>query len=355
MKIVINGRFLEQRIQGITRYALNILLFLDNEIDSEDNFELVCSQKTNIQDLNLKKIQIVSYGKKRGILWELFDFKKYVKKTKAICLNLCNVSPLIKTKSVTTIHDIMYRTDYKDYKGLRNKISALWHRFQYATISKNASIIITDSNYCKNALSTYYPKSSSKIEVVYCGWEHVLTWKNNEKWKEKFSYLLGKDYFFSLATLSKNKNGKWIIEVAKRNPELLFVIGGKFYNDNNYKKALPPNVILLGLISDDDACSLIKNCKAFLFPSINEGFGLPPLEALSLGAKVICASREPMQEIYEDTVNYINPFEYDVDLLDVLKQDVSSTKKVLEKCSWKVSAKKIYDILKLCDERDCIR
>ena len=48
MKIVINGRFLEQRIQGITRYALNILLFLDNEIDSEDNFELVCSQKTNI-------------------------------------------------------------------------------------------------------------------------------------------------------------------------------------------------------------------------------------------------------------------------------------------------------------------
>ncbi len=347
MKVIINGGFLSDKMKGIVRYAIHVVKHMDNLVTNDDVVYLVCPNNATI-DLKLKNIQTIKVGKRTGLKWELFDLKKYENKHKDfVCLNLCNVSPSSKNKNITTIHDIMYKTDFSDFKSLKNKLSAIWHRQQYRYISKHSSVIVTDSNLSKNQINTHYPKSKNKISVVYLGWQHVLEWKENPNWKTDYPFLKEKEYFFSLASLAKNKNGKWIIETAKNNPNETFVIGGRFYNDDSMNQnSLPKNVHLLGYISDEDACSLIKNCKAFLFPSINEGFGLPPLEALALGSKVISSNVEPMTEILKEYVYYIDPYKYDYDLNKLLDASLPPREELLKELDWDNTAKQIYQLLK---------
>ena len=346
MKVVINGKFLEDKMQGIVRHATQIIVNMDEHIKKDDEIILLCPPNVKPQ-FELTNIKVVNYGKRHGIKWELFDLKRFLKNNRDYyCLNLCNVSPLLKSRNITTIHDVIYRSDYKYYTSVRNKLSALWHRYQYRYNAKKAVLLLTDSEYSKEQIEKYYPKSKDKINVVYCGCEHVYKWKEEPNWEKQYPKLTKGQFFFSLASISKNKNGKWILEVAKRNPQYTFAIAGHFYNDKNMiADSVPSNVYLLGYVSDEVACSLIKNCKAFLFPSINEGFGLPPLEALCLGATVISSNYASMPEILGNCVHYVDPYNYDVNLDKLLEEKTDSYEVLLEKFNWSKSAKQIYDLL----------
>ena len=68
------------------------------------------------------------------------------------------------------------------------------------------------------------------------------------------------------------------------------------------------NVILLGYVSDEEVKALMQKCKAFVFPSYYEGFGIPPLEALSAGARIIIARSASLPEIYGNAALYIDAY-----------------------------------------------
>lgn len=95
------------------------------------------------------------------------------------------------------------------------------------------------------------------------------------------------EYFYALGSLAGHKNFKWIREVARRNPDKTFVVaGGKdlraFGDDTEAKDT--HNVFYPGYVSDAENAALMKHCRLFLHPAVFEGFGIPPLEALALGA-----------------------------------------------------------------------
>ena len=107
----------------------------------------------------------------------------------------------------------------------------------------------------------------------------------------------------------------------------------------------------MGYVSDEEAKSLMQNCKAFLFPTFYEGFGIPPLEALSTGAKVVVSDSACMREIFDDCVYYVDPFNPCIDLNELLLNEVSPPDRLLNKYSWKESAVKLYNIIKkYCEE-----
>ena len=294
-KYVINGKFLSDNMQGIVRYGYEITKELDKLLPNDIEV-IVVKPKNCIHKLQLKNIKLIEYGSHTGIIWEQFDLRRYLLNHKEYtCINFCNVCPLFVQPGITFIHDIMYKLFPENYVSLRNKLSRLWHCFQYSYICKHEKKIITVSNYSKKDIERIYPKAKGKVDVIYCAWQHVLNYKENPNWQQDYPFLEEGNYFFSLSQLSKNKNGRWIIEVAKRNPEYIFAMGGKLYEVENEK--LPDNVKLLGFVSDENACSLIKHSKAFLFPSLYEGFGLPPLEAIALGAKAIVSDASCLPEI----------------------------------------------------------
>ena len=343
-KYVINGKFLADRMQGIVRYAREITKSLDKCLDSD--LEVTLLAPYDAKDIpDLKNIKVETIGKHTGMVWEQTDLRKYLKKHKDVtCINFCNICPLFVQPGITTIHDIMYKVNPQDYKTFRNKLSRYWHMFQYWYVARHEKIILTDSFFSKNEIEKYYPKAIGKLKVIYCGWQHVLEYKESTDWQERYPFLKPKEYFFSLSTLSRNKNGKWIIENAKYNPDCVYAIAGKYYETDKFK--IPENVHMLGFISDEDACALIKNCRAFIHPSLYEGFGLPPLEALALGAEVIASNATALPEVLGESVHYIEPLKGDINFELLLKKLVSSSDDILCKYSWNTSAEELYHIMR---------
>ena len=82
----------------------------------------------------------------------------------------------------------------------------------------------------------------------------------------------------------------------------------------------------------------MKHCKAFLQPSKYEGFGIPPLEALSVGARICVSNASCLPEIYEDCAYYFDPDDYNVDLNVLLQGTVSPPDRLLARYSWDTAA-----------------
>lgn len=342
-KYVINGKFLADRMQGIVRYAREIIKALDKCLDGD--IEVILIAPNDAKDIpKLEKIKVETIGKHTGMVWEQTDLRKYLKKNKDVtCINFCNICPLFVRPGITTIHDIMYKVNPKDYRSFRNKFSRAWHIFQYWYITRHEKTITTVSNFSKGEIEKNYPHAIGKVTVIPNGWQHVLKYKENTDWQKRYPFLKPKEYFFSLSTLSRNKNGKWIIENAKYNPDCVYAIAGKYYETDKFE--ISPNVYMLGFISDEDACALIKNCRAFIHPSLYEGFGIPPLEALALGAEVIASNVTSLPEVLCNSVYYINPLDWNINLDALLTQSVEFREQALKQFSWEKSAEMLKNIL----------
>jgi glycosyltransferase involved in cell wall biosynthesis len=166
---------------------------------------------------------------------------------------------------------------------------------------------------------------------------------------DKLPVLKEHPFYFTLGSLSLRKNLKWIVDHAELYPAELFVISGTVL-----KNVVPPeleklhtlsNVISAGYLSDGEVKALMQKCKAFIFPSYFEGFGLPPLEALACGAQIIISNAASLPEIYGKCAHYIEPFNPDIDLDRLLAEPVDSPAPLFEKYSLDRSAAQLYELL----------
>lgn len=186
-----------------------------------------------------------------------------------------------------------------------------------------------------------------KICVLGNGWQHYNRVGTDETIFERVPRLKRKEYYFAASSLTPQKNFKWLKEVAQKNPDCTFAIAGKIEGlstANDMDKKLD-NVIYLGFVSDEEMKTLMANCKAFIHPALYEGFGITPMEAMSVGAELIISNAACLPEIYGKSAHYIDPHNSDVDLDKLLSEPVESADKVLNNYSWEKFAKKFYNEL----------
>ena len=303
--IYINGRFLTQKTTGVQRYAIEVTKQLD-KIESDYRFVVLAPKKGIIQSLELTNIEILNIGNLTGHLWEQISLPLYIIRhnRKAKLLNMCNIAPIL-FPGYTVIHDISFKTHPEH---LSKKFS-LWYRFITKLNIKRYNHIFTVSEFSKNEILDNYHINKSKVSITYNSAEHVKKIKPDNNILTKFG-LKDKDFYFSLGSKSPHKNHKYIVECAKNNPEELFVVSGNnsnvFKNENDEKQYIK-NLIYTGYLTDEEIVALYKNCKAFIFPSLYEGFGVPPLEALECGCKNIILSDIPVfREIYRNGVIFVD-------------------------------------------------
>jgi len=348
-KVLINGDFLCRRLTGIERYAYEITRRLDNLCVKDEIAIVIPSFVENIPDY--KNLEIIRLKKKSNsnIRWQMFTLQGFLLTHRKYTILEFGNCCLPLAPGIVFLHDIYCEFFPEDFVSRRDKFTRLYSRLQYRFIARLAKKIATVSEYSKNEIGKTFKIDPSKINVIYSSADHICDIVSDFSIFEQFPALLDKQFYFSLGSLSKRKNIKWILEYAVKHPEYNFAISGTSLSTvkvNELDKGIPKNIILLGYLDDSRVKALMTRCKAFILPSYYEGFGLTPLEALSCGAQIIIAKAASLPEIYGNTAHYIDPFNTDVDLDAFLSEPVEKPDAVLAKYSYDTSAEKVYNLIK---------
>ena len=342
-KIFINGKFLAQKQTGVQRYAREIIAYLDKLV-GEGEFTIVLP-KGKWELPEYKNITIKQIGPLHGIEWEQLTFPLYVMKNGGTALNLCNVAPLL-APGCSTIHDLKVIM-HPQFFGSKFR---LWYRLLFANQTRRCKVLFTVSEQAKAELLSNYPfLEPNGVVVTPDAWQHYERIGYDEAALTKYK-LRVQGFYFAMGSLEPNKNFRWIAEMARRNPNDVFAIAGSL-NAKVFANGLgfecPENMRLLGYVTDEEAKTLMRDAKAFLFPSFSEGFGMPPLEALSAGCNRIIVSDIPvMHEIFKENAVYIDPSRYNYDFAQLLTGSQCNAESVLHRYSWKKSAEILLDTLR---------
>lgn len=321
-KVYINGIFLTNKKTGIQRLCYEFCSRLQGE-----RYEILIPNKVDI-DLENIKIKTRRIGHFKGVLFEQISLPLFMLFKKNVVLwNFENVGPILYP-SVTMIHDLLfYEKDY--YKGkwcLLMRVITTLNVLRYEKI-------ICPSNFTKNRILHFFPSVDEKdIVVVHPAYNHIFSYGQKP-------YKLPVDnYYLSVSSILKNKNFKYIIDLAKLRPQGNFVIIGRKEKLSRLFETIPDNVFFTGYVQDEELMYLYKNCLGFISPSLYEGFGVPPLEALGFGCEKVYISSIPVyKEIYQNSVVYFSP--YDVDdlnkrLNDKYIVDFNNRDLLLKECTW---------------------
>ena len=340
-KYVINGRQLSGQMGGVQRYLRETLSELDK---ISEKGEVLVAVPKNASDIpEYENIKILRFGLFGGILWEQLDYALFLVKNHLKGVNLCTAVPLLYPKGINAIHDVM-PIRYPEVRKAFKPWNYLLLKMNYYMATKGADRVITVSETSKADIVHFYKVPAEKIDVIPNAWQHMDRVKPVRFDGE---YAAPGKYYLGLSSRRWQKNFKWIEEVARRNPDAEFVIvGGQDTQQNlgNTEEGTDPvkNVHYTGFRGDGEIKWLYSNCKAFLFPSICEGFGIPPIEALSCGANLIVSNTSCMPEIIGNAGVYIDPYDYDVDIEKLNEEcgriSEDSKKETLGRYSWEKSA-----------------
>lgn len=256
-----------------------------------------------------------------------------------------------KVINVVTIHDFIY-------EKFDNRAQKIFHLIQKKRALNKADAIICVSKNTKSDLIKYYPEiSHDKISVIYNGVDNNVffpKYKNPESIFSNFILTVGGrnihknfDYTLNLMTLP-------IIKEMELN---LIVVGGgdftKYEREFITKNDLWHRIIKKGFIGNDELNTLYNNALALVYPSIYEGFGIPPIEAMSAGCPVILSELSSLPEVASHCGLYIDHKSPESAVKHLLKvMDIEERKKIInsgfeqaKKFSWKktgVQTLKLY-------------
>lgn len=334
MKIGIDARLWNET--GVGRYIRNLITFLQI-VDKKNDYVLFIK---SIDEPSV--LQIVSSDKyklvKTDIHWH--SFAEQVKlpgvfaKENVDLMHFPYFSlPILYTKPyVITIHDlIIHHFPTGKASTLPLPFYAIKH-FGYKTVlqraSKHAAKIIVPLNATKEDLEKTLHISADRIAVTYEGIDRGLLKRNEEKHPH---FQDGKKYFLYVGNAYPHKNLERLLRAFSsiNQPDVRLALVGKedfFYKKIEQELLQKNNASILVLHDIDDAMlqKLYNHAHAVIAPSLIEGFGLVPLEAMNAGTLVIASEIAAHKEVCADAAMYFKPSNTD-SLLDVMRESLSQS------------------------------
>lgn len=338
--ICINAAPLANRITGIERYMYETIKRIDKLMPEYKNVDirLLCPKGVKLNLPQLSNIQKVAIRSTKDKKLDIMTAKAYLNKVHGIYCSLSG-SFCIQKNALICIHDVRFAILKTDSSTFRIKCA-----INFLSAKLFARLIVTDCNTtCKDMIDVLHTNPNI-IKVIPLGWEHICEVQPDYSIFEKHKQIKNNEYYYALGSLAPHKNFKWIYENAKNNPDKLFVIAGKLWNDEGKDVPQLPNILYLGYVTDEVSKALMENCKAFLQPSKYEGFGIPPLEALACGASIAVANSSCLPEIFSTCATLFDPDDYHFNFNKIKLPDSGAKKLVLSYYSWNHTSKDWMDI-----------
>jgi len=268
---------------------------------------------------------------------------------------------------VTTVHDINFvRFPEMQSKGIRRFIQSL------PGLLERSRVVLTDSRFTADEIVEVYGLPPQKLEVVYPGLNPVFYREPDREERERAlrAYCLQPPYIAYIGNLHPRKNLATLVEAfailrGRGLEHRLAVIGGGGLgrlNNLEYRKlmrrvrdlGLEDEVVFTGYVPDERLKSLLAQADMLVFPSIYEGFGLPPLEAMACGVPVITSRRASLPEVVGDAALLLeDPLDAEeiATGVETLLRDASLRARLVEKgrerarmFTWEEAARKVLEV-----------
>jgi glycosyltransferase involved in cell wall biosynthesis len=261
---------------------------------------------------NVKTIYIWSHN---NLLSNVFVTPYFARKYDIDVFLYQYFGPFVKfSKVVTLIHDVIFESS-PDYFSLKERLYFKPMRW----LAKRADLVVTVSKNEKDRLIRYHYGSDEKIEFIHLGVADVFSNKTGctavELDRVKKKYMLPESFVLYVGRLNYRKNIHNLIKAFQfiPNDQIKLVLGGsydwKMFDVKELVRnyGLEEKILLPGFIDDKDLPCLYALSKVFCFVSFDEGFGLPPLEAMASGTPVIVANKGSLPEVCGDAAMYVDP------------------------------------------------
>lgn len=322
MRIGIDARFFGSIGKGLGRYTQKLIENLEKLDETNDYF--IFLKKENFEDYRPKneKFHKVEADFHWYTLSEQMNFPRLLQKYDLDLVHFphFNVPLLYFGKFVVTIHDLIL-VHFPTTRGSTLSPLLYWIKFLgYKIVIKSAirrsKKIIAVSNFTRNDILKNYPSvSKKKIAVTYEACEDFCMLSPNKDREILLRYGIEKPYIMYVGNAYPHKNLEQLVaafeQVGKKKKDLKLVLVGKidyFYarlKDLVEKRGIK-NVIFVGHVLDHELDTIFHNAEIYVFPSLYEGFGLPPLEAMAKGTPVASSDHPCMKEVLGDSVYYFN-------------------------------------------------
>ena len=293
----------EMSLKGMTIYTCVPIWLKD---DFEENFK-------NYNNINAIYVNYSKYSLK-GFVMQSVILRKLEKKVDLFFYPHINLPMYIPKNTIITVHDLTPFTKFWD----RNIFKKKYYKFIFERAIKQCKGIIIISEVTKKDLIKFDKTVESKIKVIYEFIDHKFI-KSVMIDSFKSKPLIPCNYILFIGNRKKHKNLERLIYAfnkIKNQLKYKLVIAGSKDKNNGLKDGIDLLIQKLGLrneiielISPDDETiiNLYKNAQLFVFPSLYEGFGLPPLEAMACGCPVVVSDLPVSKEVCGDAAIYFNP------------------------------------------------
>lgn len=300
--VVINARFLTQAVTGSQRFAIEISRRLRNRAPY---MRFVAPRNILHRDV-ADELEVETLGSLTGHLWEQVELPRFLRRAgHPLLINLVNTAPILYHNTVATLLDLSFLR-HPEWFSRRFQ---LYYRFLVPLVARRAKAIVTISEFSRQEISHLLDIPEKRIHVVYCAASRIFSPPRRPAKKE---------YILAVSSMDPRKNLARLVEAFKKlklDGLKLLMVGskGRAFGDTRIDAAVQdsPNIEFTGYVSDTKLVDLYQGARLFVYPSLYEGFGLPPLEAMACGTPVVVSNTTSLPEVCADAAYYVDPHDAD--------------------------------------------
>lgn len=349
---VVNGRYLTQKATGVHRYAFEIC----NKLH-EMGVDFHVAVPNEIHPDYKFNFKVVKCGSLNTHLWEQISLPRYLKRIGSpLLISFTGCGPINYSNQIMTIHDV----SHERYPEWFSKNYYRFYHYMMPRIGKKAHAVLTVSEFSKKEIVDTLGIKVEKIHVVHSN----VPFHNKPSKEEILSFTRNPEaerYILAVSSMDPRKNFVRLVQAfdkIKDKSVKLYIIGMSFkaFNTPDLQKLIGENVHLPGYIPDEKLQTMYQNALLSVYPSLYEGFGLPPLESMTYGCPVINSDIPALREVSQDAALYVDPYNVE-DITQKIEQllvDEPLRKELQEKgllqikkYSWDKSAKQVYELAQL--------
>lgn len=323
MKIGIDATIIRKENTGTGYYIINLINGLQ-KVDKVNQYYIFVDENAISDFINFKNSNIEIINKKFKnrffrIFWQLFLLPLNLRKLDIKVLHSTNyITPLFKlgVKTIVTIHDLTVII----FPGKHSVLKRLFYNIFIPFFIRKSDKIITVSSNSKNDIIKHFKGIGEKISVTYESYPEYFNNKidENECFRILKKYNIKKDFILFVGMIEPRKNIiailKALIDLDKEINLDLVIVGKKgwHYKDisafmTNKSYGLNNDIIFTGYVPENEIKNIYQSAYIFVYPSIYEGFGLPPLQAMACGVPVITSNTSSLPEVVGEAAIKIDP------------------------------------------------